>query len=293
MAKIKSSEHEYLTVPELADLLRIKERKVYDLAASGALPCARATGKLLFAASDVKAWVERSMSGSLPEKANRPAILLGSHDPLLDWAIRQSRSGLATYFDGSLDGLERFLSREGIAAGLHVEEDSQWNWPLVKRVAHSENAVLIRFAIRSRGIVYRADRKRMTSLNDLTGMKIAPRQNESGSAALFARILRQNNLKPTDITYAEIARTEDEAVMMVQHGKADATFGLLSVARGYGLSFLPAVDEAFDLLVDRRAWFEPCMQALSEFCLSDAFRQRAESLGGYDVSDFGKVVWNA
>lgn len=31
----------YLTVPELAELLRIKERKVYDLAASGAVPCSR------------------------------------------------------------------------------------------------------------------------------------------------------------------------------------------------------------------------------------------------------------
>ena len=37
-------DHEYLTVKELAALLRLKERKVYDLAASGAVPCSRATG---------------------------------------------------------------------------------------------------------------------------------------------------------------------------------------------------------------------------------------------------------
>ena len=30
--------------------------------------------------------------------AARPPIVLGSHDPLLDWAIRQSRCGLATFF---------------------------------------------------------------------------------------------------------------------------------------------------------------------------------------------------
>jgi excisionase family DNA binding protein len=30
---------EYLTTRELAELLRIKERKVYDLVASGAVPC--------------------------------------------------------------------------------------------------------------------------------------------------------------------------------------------------------------------------------------------------------------
>ena len=39
---------QYLTTKELAELLRLKERKVYDLAAAGEVPCTRATGKLLF-----------------------------------------------------------------------------------------------------------------------------------------------------------------------------------------------------------------------------------------------------
>ena len=32
-----------------------------------------------------------------------PRVLAGSHDPLLDWALRESGCGIATYFDGSLD----------------------------------------------------------------------------------------------------------------------------------------------------------------------------------------------
>ena len=40
--------HTYLTTKEVADLLRLKERKVYDLVAEGGIPCVRATGKLLF-----------------------------------------------------------------------------------------------------------------------------------------------------------------------------------------------------------------------------------------------------
>ena len=39
---------EYMTTKELADFLRIKQRKVYDLAATGRIPCSRAMGKLLF-----------------------------------------------------------------------------------------------------------------------------------------------------------------------------------------------------------------------------------------------------
>ena len=102
------STKEYLTTKELADLLRIKERKVYDLAASGDVPCSKAMGKLLFPRKDVEAWLAGSSTGPSAQKLpDRPSVFLGSHDPLLDWALRESRSGIATFFDGSVDGLSR------------------------------------------------------------------------------------------------------------------------------------------------------------------------------------------
>ena len=54
---------QYLTTRELAELLRIKERKVYDLAASGEVPCSRATGKLLFPREAIDAWLQRHSDG--------------------------------------------------------------------------------------------------------------------------------------------------------------------------------------------------------------------------------------
>ena len=44
---------EYLTTREIAQLLRVKERQVYDLAAKGQLPVRRVTGKLLFPKADM------------------------------------------------------------------------------------------------------------------------------------------------------------------------------------------------------------------------------------------------
>jgi len=41
----------YLTTAEVADYLRLKERKVYDLVSQGVIPCVRVTGKLLFPVS--------------------------------------------------------------------------------------------------------------------------------------------------------------------------------------------------------------------------------------------------
>lgn len=287
--------HEFLTVRELADLLRIKERKVYDLASSGEVPCSRATGKLLFPADEIRAWIERAKSGGSAETIERPAIFLGSHDPLLDWAIRQSRSGLASFFDGSLDGLARFRAGEGIATGLHVydSESDSWNIPAARAAASGQNAVLIRFATRQRGLVVRPDGPKIAALEDLTGLRVAPRQEESGTATLFRELARKHRLDTSKVTLSEVARTEDEAVQMVRFGDADATFGLQAVADTYGLGFVPIAEERFDLLVERKAWFEPQLQAFDRFCRSNAFRQRAMSHGGYDVSDYGIVAWNA
>jgi len=52
------------------------------------------------------------------------------------------------------------------------------------------------------------------------------------------------------------------------------------------------VSGRFDLLVERRAWFEPEMQRLVAFCRSDGFRQKAAELQGYGVSGFGRVRFN-
>jgi len=108
MTEPNLTDHEYLTVKELAQLLRLKERKIYDLAASGQVPCSKATGKLLFPARDIRAWINRARTETPNSDTQadmpRPSIFLGSHDPLLDWAIRQSRCGLASFYDGSMDG---------------------------------------------------------------------------------------------------------------------------------------------------------------------------------------------
>ena len=295
MPESEISQHEYLTVRELADLLRIKERKVYDLAASGEVPCSRATGKLLFPAAEIRAWIADAKSGGATAEAARPAIFLGSHDPLLDWAIRHSGCGLATFFDGSLDGLSRFAEGAGVATGLHVFDaaTSGWNVTAAAEAAGRQNAVLVAFARRKRGLVIRPGASGIDSMSDLAGRRVVPRQGASGSARLFESLAAQQGLDLSQVEFTEIARTEDDAVQSVRRGEADAAFGLASVAQDYGLEFRPLMDERFDILVDRKAWFDPPLQALFEFFRSTAFLQRARADAGYDVSDVGKVIWNA
>jgi excisionase family DNA binding protein len=299
MTDLAFPDHEYLTVKELAVLLRLKERKIYDLAASGAVPCSRATGKLLFPAAEIRAWIDQAKSGGVvapdPALAVRPSIVLGSHDPLLDWAIRQSRCGLATYYDGSLDGLGRFVAGEGVLAGLHIHDaaSDSWNVPAVSEVASGQNAVLVSFARRQRGLVFRSGQMAPSGLSDLAGRRVVPRQPESGTEALFRELATKQGIELAQLEFAEVARTEDEAVESVRRGDADAAFGLEAVARSYGLEFLPIIEEEFALLVDRKAWFDAPLQKLMTFLAGEAFAARASASGGYRTANITDVIWNA
>ena len=90
---------DFLTTKEVAELLRIKERTIYDLVKEGSIPVSRVTGKLLFPRELVEAWVRRSAQtkSGIDSVLQPPLVLAGSHDPLLDWALRESGSGIATF----------------------------------------------------------------------------------------------------------------------------------------------------------------------------------------------------
>ena len=139
------AETEFLTTRELAAMLRVKERKVYELASDGALPVRRLTGKLLFPRAEIEEWIVTNDDAVSPQV--RPAVMAGGHDPLLEWALRDSRSGIAAFLDGALDGLERAAKGDCIAAGLHIPEPGNaWNVAAVGQAFGDKPVVLIEWA---------------------------------------------------------------------------------------------------------------------------------------------------
>lgn len=297
----KSPLTEYLTTKELAELLRIKERKVYDLAASGSVPCSRATGKLLFPRKAVEAWLESHESHVSNPFKSRPLVIIGSHDPLLEWSLRESRCGLASYLDSSLDGLDRFEQGDGIAAGLHVYnvESNDWNIPLVKSRFFNQSftnsgVVLVEWAKRERGMIVNPDRaEEYQSLLDIKGKTVVPRQLEAGSQVLLEALMAEQSIDTHSIFWASTARSEMDAVIDVLEGKADVTFGLATLASQFQLGFIPIIEERYDLLVDRQAWFEPTWQKFIQFCQSKAFANRASELTGYNLAQQFHVNFNS
>lgn len=291
---------EFLTTRELATLLRVKERKVYDLVASQALPVRRVTGKLLFPRKEIEAWLGAETRESATEdpaetaEASRPLVVAGGHDPLLEWALRESRSGIAAFLDGTLDGLDRAADAACIAAGLHMPDGEDWNVSQVEQRFGHEPWVLLEWARRKRGLICRPDLPRLPArLKDVRGLRFQGRQPEAGSELVLDRLLKHEKMNRADLTLTDgVERSETDLAMAIAAGRADVGLGIEAAARQFNLDFVPLQNERFDLLIWRKAYFDPPFQKFVTFCRAPAFAARAQALGGYDVSGFGTVHFN-
>jgi putative molybdopterin biosynthesis protein len=293
---------DYLTTREVADLIRLKERKVYDLVATGAIPCVRVTGKLLFPRSLVEAWLARHIEyGESAETLRpRPTICAGSHDPLLDWALREARTGLAVSFGGSLSGLESLAQAQAQMAGVHLPEsgengESTWNVAHVERALPGQPVVLIEWARRQQGlIVPPGNPRKLKGVADLKGRRVIGRQPEAGAFVLLERLLAQARLGLGDLKLSDTpALTEADVAVAVGEGRADAGLGIATAAHQARLGFVPLIEERYDLALWRAAYFDAPMQRLLAFARTSRFAERAKSLTGYDVSGLGTVRYNA
>ena len=290
-----------MTTREVAEYLRIKERKVYELVRERRIPCTRVTGKWLFPRHLIDQWViGSSLPPGLTIPLDRPApkVVVGSHDPLLEWSLRQSASALAMLPGGSLDGLERLLAGAAFVCGLHVldAETGRYNEDLVRETCAGLDMVLIEWAWREQGLVVAAGNPLgIGSLADLVPARarVATRQREAGSQLLLVHLLSEAGVRLGDLRLLdEPALSETDLGIMVSEGKADAGLAIAAVARQLRLDFVPLRRERYDLLIRRRDYFDGPMQALLDFASTDAFAVRAREMGGYDVSALGRVVFN-
>jgi len=279
---------DYFTTDELASILRIKPRKIYDLVSKNQVPYTKVMGKLLFSKKEVNEWL--NLNQSKQNKYSLPKVILGSHDPLLEETLKRSNCGIAISFDGSIKGLYRMNNFEGFASGLHVFENKkdQWNIETVKKELTNNEVVLMEWAKRSRGLVFKKNRNLINSIKDLNNLNFASRQDGSGTKIYFDYLLKKNKLDQKIFKIINTFYTETDAVMSVYEGESDFTFGLKSEAIKLNLDFVELEKERFDIIIDRRSFFEENFQILMKYCSSEQFKKLLVKFDGYDMTDFGK-----
>jgi excisionase family DNA binding protein len=288
--------HEILTLKEAATLLRLSERALYDLARGRRLPSVQLGGKWLFPRTELMLWLTRQAEAPEGRQAP-PPILAGSHDPLLDWAVRQSGCGLALRTGGSLDGLAALAAREALAAAVHVPDPDTggFNEAACRAELPGEPLVGLVWASREQGLILPPGNPRgMQCLADIArpGVLVAGRQTRAGSHLLLLHLLNEAGLRLDALRFmAKPAASEDEVAAAVADGRADVGFGIRAEATLRGLVFVPLIMERFDLVARPRDWFEPPLQTLLAFVRTEGFRARAKRLGGYEVGTTGSVAF--
>ncbi|MBJ7275730.1 helix-turn-helix transcriptional regulator [Marinobacter salarius] len=289
----------YLTTAEAAAYLRLKERKVYDLVSQGVIPCVRVTGKLLFPRQRIDLWLMNHLEGDDAVSSPTPPVLAGSQDPLLEWAVKESGAELALLCQGSGDGVQRLIAGRAMLAGMHIwhAESRGYNDPVTLGLSGMRDLVLIRWAKRQQGLLLAAENPhRLARLEDIArpGIRLAHRQPDAGVSHLLQSLLARHRLDAGHLTWAtHPSLSEDDLALAIRQGEADVGVGIEAAARRQGLAFIPLQQEHFDLAMRRRHYFDPAMQRLLSFAGSERFVQRAEALGGYDITELGHVVYNA
>ena len=288
-----------LNTAEAADYLRIKERKLYELVADDAIPCTKVTGKWLFPRADLDRWLLAGMArpyGVIP--AEPPPIIGGSHDPLLQWALIESRAGLAILPEGSESGYRRFLKGEVIAAAIHFHDlddlDKDANVALVSKEPTLFDAVLVNVCTRDQGLlVAKGNPLGLSTANDLKEQRVrlAVRPEGAGAQQLLLALLKREGLSTKDVRKTVLAPTGPDIAQAIRFDKADAGVATRAVAAAADLDFLPLVTERFDLLMRQRDSYRPPLQTFLDIIAKPIFATRAAELGGLDIAKAGQVRW--
>lgn len=289
---------ELFTTAEAAAYLRLKERKIYEMVAEGTVPCTKVTGRWLFPKAEIDQWLSASVTrpAGMARRDAAP-IVGGSHDPLLEWALRESGSGLATLAVGSEAGLDRFLAGETLAAAIHLHalEDPQAdaNVATMKGRGDLQDAVMIGFCRREQGLLLPPGNPlKLGSIEDVLQKRarMALRPKGAGAQLLLLALLHRAKALVTQlVSVSPVCPTGPDIAQAIRAGRADAGIATRAVADSAGLDFVPIAWEPFDLVVRQRDYFHPPLQALAKFLRAGEFAARAQEMGGYDLGECGSV----
>jgi putative molybdopterin biosynthesis protein len=286
------------TTAEAAAYLRLKERKIYEMVAEGTVPCTKVTGRWLFPKAELDHWLATSVARPPGMTRAEPApIVGGSHDPLLEWALRESGSGLATLAVGSEAGLERFAAGDTLAAAIHLhaleDPDADANLTAMRNRGDMQDAVMIGFCRREQGFLLAPGNPlALTSIDDVLSKRarIAQRPKGAGAQLLLLSLLHRAKASLDDLAAVQpVCPTGPDIAQAIRAGRADTGIATRSVADAAGLDFVSIAWEPFDLVLRQRDYFHPPMQALFSFLRSDGFATRAREMGGFDLSGTGSV----
>lgn len=229
-------------------------------------------------------------------------VVLGSHDNTLDLLAtllrrRDRQLRLSSGHVGSLGGLMALRQGRAHLGGSHLyhPETNSYNVPYIQKYLADMPLKLINLAWRQQGFMVLPDNPNdIRTVADLTrpGVRFINRQRGAGTRMLLDYLLKEEGIDPASVQgYDREEYTHMAVAANVKSGTADVGLGILAAARALGLDFIPLTPERYDLVVPESTFEDPRFQELLAVIRSPEFKTAAEALGGYDLRDCGRIVW--
>lgn len=290
-----------MSVKQVAEYLDIHEKKVYALAAEGAIPATKVTGKWLFPRDLIDQWLlESSHGGVLTDRL----VVTGSDDPLLFRAINQlahevQGRALVTYTStGTQLGLSLLARHRADICAIHwgpAKESEHRHLAVIRQYPRHREWVVQRAFYREQGLIVapgvRPDGADIRPLFE-PRLRWAMRQEGAGSQRFFREALARQDIDASRLRVTGHAYSEREAASLVAMDQADVAPGARAAAAEFGLEFVPIGWEAYDLVLYRGIYFRTLFHKLVEQLKGAECQRWAQLLGGYDFTDTGKLVWS-
>lgn len=230
-------------------------------------------------------------------------VCIGSHDNTLDVLaniIKKNHPAysLSSAHVGSMGGLMAIRKGEAHFAGTHLldEQTGEYNVSFIDRFFRDKRVVLVNLVYRKQGFLVKpGNPKCIHGFGDLVrdDVLFINRQSGSGTRLLLDKHVRELNINPSLIKgYDKEEYTHMAVASAVLTGLADTGLAVLSSAKALGLDFIPVADERYDLAIPREFMETEMMRIVLGIIREDEeFRNIVLSLGGYDIRDMGKVVY--
>jgi len=237
-----------------------------------------------------------------PEDIDGTLVVLGSHDNTIDLLAtmlrrRDHRLRLSSGHVGSLGGLMALRQGRAHLGGSHMldPETNAYNVPFILRHLPGVPLKLINLAWREQGLMLApGNPKQINTIKDLTrpGVRFINRQRGAGTRLLLDYLLQGEGLDAAQIEgYAREEYTHMAVAVNVFSGTADVGLGIMAAAKALGLDFVPLLPERYDLVVPETTFADRRFQTLLEVIRSQEFQAAAKALGGYDLKDCGRILW--
>jgi molybdate-binding protein/DNA-binding XRE family transcriptional regulator len=232
----------------------------------------------------------------------KKGILIAGCDPALFLAGEHVRkinalAGITNWNMGSANALRALQRGEVHMAGLHLVDvkSGQNNVPYLKRHVPGKEFIGVHFASWVQGLLVRpGNPKDIRGVEDFgrSGLRLVNREVGAGARFLLDSLLQKSGLTGEQVKgYDHEVASHLEVARLIRDGMADVGIGVEAAARHCGLGFIPLREEHYDLIM--RVEFlksHPVMSQFLDAVVSQPFRREIEALGGYNLTDIGKII---